>query len=389
MSRTDEPILTGIRDAAADASPSTAIEAVTRHLCGVFGASGISFLTADLGGKALVRIVATPSGEVEEATVLPFDGGPRERALRTQKVLVGDGPAGWTVFAPVVERGDVIGLLEIELPAEPTPETVTDIGTAAEAMAFVVIANRRHTDIFEAGQRTTPVTLSAEIQRRLLPAAFTCEADTFALSAWLEPSASIAGDSFDYSLIGDVLHFSVTDAMGHGVESALTATLCVGSLRNTRRRRRSLIDQAHEANDTVAERASPTGSYVTALLGRLNLRTGACALLNAGHVRPLLVRDGESREIALPLNFPLGMFVEAEFEAGSIALEPGDRLVLLTDGMRDRDAAALDIPAHLRKLADRHPREAVRAIADAVLDLAGPTLADDAALLILDWRGPI
>ena len=141
-------------------------------------------------------------------------------------------------MAPVTQRGDAIGLLEIALPAEPDHAAADEVSRAAHALAFVVIANRRHTDLFEWGQRTTPFTLAAEIQRRLLPAAFTCEADSFTLSAWLEPAASIGGDTFDYSLARDLLHLSITDAVGHGVHSALTATLCVGSLRNTRRQRR-------------------------------------------------------------------------------------------------------------------------------------------------------
>ncbi|GAA2914579.1 hypothetical protein Acy02nite_17290 [Actinoplanes cyaneus] len=114
----------------------------------------------------------------------------------------------------------------------------------AHTLAFVIIANRRHTDLFEWGQRTTPFTLAAEIQRRLLPSSFTCEADSFTLAAWLEPAASIGGDTFDYSLARDHLHLSITDAVGHGVQSALTATLCVGSLRNTRRGGGTLLDQA-------------------------------------------------------------------------------------------------------------------------------------------------
>lgn len=107
----------------------------------------------------------------------------------------------------------------------------------------MVIANRRHTDLFEWGQRSTPFTLPAEIQRRLLPAAFTCEGGSFTLSAWLEPAANVGGDTFDYSVGRDVLHLTITDAMGHGVGSALTATLCVGSLRNTRRQGASLVEQ--------------------------------------------------------------------------------------------------------------------------------------------------
>jgi hypothetical protein len=59
---------------------------------------------------------------------------------------------------------------------------------------------------------------------------------------------------------------------------------------------------------------------------------------------------------------------------------------VLTDGMRERKAADLDLPARLRELTALHPREAVRSLADAVLEVAGPALADDATLLILDWH---
>ena len=88
--------------------------------------------------------------------------------------------------------------------------------------------------------------------------------------------ARLGGDTFDYCLGRDVLHLSVTDAMGHGVASALNATLCVGSLRNTRRRGGSLLDQAAAANRALFEHAASTGAegFATGLLGRLDLRTG-------------------------------------------------------------------------------------------------------------------
>jgi len=380
-------------DAAEDASPVDAVEAVTRELGAALGARAVSFLIADLSGRALVRLAHVPFGGAdggrrdgdEVATVLPFDGGPTEQALRTQTVQVVAGPDGWTVLAPVTERGEVIGLLELVLPDEPASGVLKDIARTAQALAFVVIANRRHSDVFEWGQRTTPFTLSAEIQRRLLPASFTCEASAFTVSGWLEPAASVGGDTFDYSLGRDVLHFSVTDAMGHGVESALTATLGVGSLRNTRRRGLGLVEQAVAANAALAEHAGGRGSFVTAVLGRLDLRTGVCALVNAGHVPPLLVRGGQAQPVRTPGNFPLGMFADADYHHGEIRLQAGDRLVVVTDGMRERTAAALDLPAMLGSIGDLHPREAVRAVADAVLAVAGPTLADDATLLILDW----
>ena len=79
----------------------------------------------------------------------------------------------------------------------------------------------------------------------------------------------MGGDTFDYSLGRDVLHLSLTDAMGHGVASALTATLCVGSLRNTRRLGGSLLDQATAANLALFEHAAASGAegFVTGMLG--------------------------------------------------------------------------------------------------------------------------
>jgi serine phosphatase RsbU (regulator of sigma subunit) len=77
----------------------------------------------------------------------------------------------------------------------------------------------------------------------------------------------------------------------------------------------------------------------------------------------------------------------AQARAGQISLRPGDRLVIITDGMLERKAAALDLTAKLRSLAAAHPRDTARVLADAVLEVAGPVLADDATLLIIDWHG--
>ena len=124
-------------------------------------------------------------------------------------------------------RGEAVGVLELVLPFEPAGTIVEDLELAAHQLAYMVIANRRYTDLFEWGQRTVPMSLAAEIQRRLLPASFTCEADQFTLAGWLEPAGQVGGDTFDFSLERNTLHLSVTDAMGHTVESALLATLVV------------------------------------------------------------------------------------------------------------------------------------------------------------------
>jgi serine phosphatase RsbU (regulator of sigma subunit) len=408
--------LSRVLDAVEDASPLQAVEAVTSALATALGAEAASFLIADVSGRGFVRLSHVAPGQAaggpgsdlapdatrfddeEHAEAMPFDGGPAEEALRTQRIQVvasaaqgakGSGRDHWVVLAPVTERGEALGLLRLTLPVEPDAAVLSQISKIGHMLAFVVIANRRHTDLFEWAQRSTSFTLPAEIQRRLLPAAFTCEAGAFALSAWLEPAATVGGDTFDYSLARDVLHLSVTDAMGHGVGSALTATLCVGSLRNTRRTGGSLLDQADAANLALLEHASTTctDGFATGLLGRLDLRTGTLALVNAGHVLPYLCRAGAVTQVQLPANLPLGMFADAAYRCTDLALQSGDRLVLVTDGMLERNAAVLDLTAEISRTRALHPREATRRLTDKVLQTCQPALADDATMLVVDWHG--
>ena len=127
--------------------------------------------------------------------------------------------------------------------------------------------------------------------------------------------------------------------------------------------------------------------YATGTIGRLDLRTGILAVVNAGHPAPLLVRDAAAQPVALTVNRPFGVLRDKAFRADQVELQPGDRLVLLTDGMLERGAAALDLQARLPHLGGLHPREVVRVLADLVLDIAGPALPDDACLLVLDWHG--
>jgi serine phosphatase RsbU (regulator of sigma subunit) len=403
-----------VLEAAEAASPVESVEAVTRELRNALRATAVSFLIADLSGRALVRLSHVPMAADDEmrsqppvpgqrrsseesATAIPFDGGPEEQAVRTQRVQVlapvpepsEIGRDGWRVLAPVTERGEAIGLLELFLPGEPGPDVVAEIAQLAHMLAFVVIANRRHTDLYEWGQRTRPLSLSAEIQHRLLAGPQTCEAGSFTLAGWLEPAAAIAGDTFDFSLARDELHLSITDAMGHGVGAALNATLCVGSLRNTRNEGAGLLEQVREANRALADHAADHAleDFVTGVVARLDLRTASIALVNAGHVAPYLARGSEVTGIELPVDLPLGLFADAAHRSSTVSLEEGDRLVFVTDGMLERHAAGLDLPREIHATWELHPREAVRALADRVLEATGGTLRDDATVLCLDWRG--
>ncbi|WP_231502951.1 PP2C family protein-serine/threonine phosphatase [Blastococcus sp. URHD0036] len=375
------------------APPVDAVDAVAAALADMVGAREVSFLIADFSGRAVVRLSTAAAGRdgtrssgVERAETVPLPGSRFERVLRSQLPEVEAVGDSWRVTVPVTDRGDAIGLIELLLPAEPSAGTVAEVRTAAHALGYIVIAARRHTDLFEWGQRSAPFALAAEIQRRLLPAAYTCEAGQFTLAGWLEPAASVGGDTFDYTLDRGCLHLSITDAVGHQVPASLLATLLVGALRNGRRRGLDLAGQATNAGTALAQEAPP-GQFVTGQLLRIDLGTGSAAIVNAGHPFPLRLRDGRVEEVELAIDPPFGVTPEAPYRVQSFPLEPGDRLVFLTDGMQERNAATLDVARALAETADLHPREVVHALGAAVLSATGGDLRDDATMVCLDWYG--
>jgi serine phosphatase RsbU (regulator of sigma subunit) len=362
------------------------------ELAQAIAAREVSFLIADFSGRSLIRL--GHSGGVgalrlqgkETAERVALAGTPHGRALAAQavEVVVEDGSS--RLFAPVTSRGEAVGVLELALEDLPTAQTVADVAQAAHFLAYVVIANRRYTDLFEWGQRSVPLSLAAEIQHRLLPGAFTCEAGQFTLAAWLQPAGEIGGDTFDFSLERDALHLSMTDAMGHTMDAALLATVLVGGLRNARRRGVELAEQARLANDALAEQAGES-QFVTGLVARIDLAKATAGIVNAGHPPPLRIRAGQVDQLRLEADPPFGVRLGNEYRVQSLPLQVGDRLIFVTDGMLERDAALMNIGAILTASADMHAREAVQDLTRAVLEVSGGQLRDDATALCLDWHG--
>jgi serine phosphatase RsbU (regulator of sigma subunit) len=387
--------LRALLDAVEAAPPVDAVDVLARELARMVNAVDVSFLIADFSGDAVLRFLPEPPGsavpgqddDTDDMATVPLAGSPYGRALRSQEVGVENHGDTTRLYAPVTDRGDALGVLELALPSPPDADMVTFVASAAHALAYVIIANRRHTDLFERGQRNTPFSLAAEIQRRLLPAAFTCEGAEFTVAGWLEPASEVGGDTFDYSVERHLLHLSISDAKGHTVNAAQLATLAVSSLRNSRRSQSSVVEQARAANTTIFEHATDE-DFVAAVVMSVDLLTGGVDVVNAGHPTPHLVRKGAVTALELQADLPLGMFADADYQAQALVLEPGDRLVLVTDGMLERNASALDIAAALAEMTALHPREVVHTFARAVLAATGGDLQDDATVLCLDWYGP-
>ena len=84
---------------------------------------------------------------------------------------------------------------------------------------------------------------------------------------------------------------------------------------------------------------------------------------------------------------PFGVAVDAEYNVQELVLQAGDRLVFLTDGMLERNAADVNAMEFLTETRHLHPREAVQALTQAVVKACGGELRDDATVLCVDWHG--
>ncbi|MEU5834030.1 PP2C family protein-serine/threonine phosphatase [Streptomyces diacarni] len=374
------------------APPVDSVKVVARFLADQIQARDVCFMITDLTGEALWRLPALWSDRAGKHDPVHVPGSVYDQVIRTQQLHVTDAPqtngyqgGGHRVITPVTNRGDAIGVLEMVTPLPPSRLEEQHIAQAAHALAYIISANRRFTDLFEWGRRSATPTLAAEIQQNLLPGALTVEAGQATVAGALEPAENIAGDTFDFSLDENTLHVSITDAMGHNESAALLATLTVGALRQTRRARTTLADQARAAHQAILDHGQD--ATVTGQLLRIDLTTGRALMVNAGHPWPLRLRDGHVSEVEPAVDLPFGSPWHGEYRVQELDLRPDDRLVLFTDGMTERNTTNFDLPAVIRGDAHLHPREAVRSMARALRDATGENLLDDATVVCVDWHG--
>jgi serine phosphatase RsbU (regulator of sigma subunit) len=174
--------------------------------------------------------------------------------------------------------------------------------------------------------------------------------------------------------------------MGHTLNAALLATVLVGALRNARRRGVDLAEQASIAHQALASYAQDE-EFVTGQLVRIDLSSGTARIVNAGHPAPIRIRDGRAERVALRADLPFPASPSARYRVQQLPLRAGDRLVFLTDGMLERNAAAVDAMSILTASRHLHPREAVQGLTRCVVEACGGKLRDDATILCLDWHG--
>jgi serine phosphatase RsbU (regulator of sigma subunit) len=373
---------------ALDAAPPFALPTVVSAvLAEAVGAKSVDLLLADYGEITLERVatdVPPDDGSI------PIDGTPAGRVFLTQEAIDVPDDMGVRLLVPVTVRAERLGVLDVLLPEAPSATVREELQRAAIVIGYVVATARRYTDLFERVRRRRDLILAAEIQWELLPV-LAYEADELSVAGALEPAYAIAGDSFDYAVEADHLHVAITDGMGHGLRAAMLGSLAVAALRHSRRRGRNVLAQVKEASQVVHDQFGGD-QFVTGTVATLDVPSGQMRIVNAGHPQPLLARRGSVTGLDLYADFPLGLFPGVDYREQTVALEPGDRVLLVSDGVIEAtspdgeefgDERLKELVAGTRA---QRPAEAVRRITRAVIDYRQVPLRDDATVVCLDWR---
>ncbi len=231
---------------------------------------------------------------------------------------------------PLWLRGRVTGLL---LCIGTPLASLADI--AKQGAAALELAGD-YTDSIEAVKRARPTTPAAEVQQHLFPPRIARIAGA-QLAGVLLPSYEVGGDWFDFVENRDGAWLAIADALGTGPTAAGLGAAALGALRAARRGGQDL-QSALTAMDETVRRLDHPDFYITALLARWRAATATLTWVNCGHPNAYLVdSEGTLNELVAPEHTPLGTGDPQEsFKLTRRQLHPGERLILVTDGVIDR-----------------------------------------------------
>jgi serine phosphatase RsbU (regulator of sigma subunit) len=380
--------------------PADVVEALAQA-ARPLGVSGVQVYLADLQQRHLVPLPAA-DGQAPEA--LPVDSTLAGRAYQTITVQSGRPTPACQLWIPLVDGTERLGVLGLTV-SDLSEAMLARYQTLASLAGMIIASKTNYSDTYAQVQRSREMALQAELIWAFLPPR-TFTTGGVLVCASLEPAYEAGGDAFDYSLLGDHLHVSIFDALGHDLAAGLLASVGIASCRSTRRAGGSLAGIMARADHAIATQFGES-RFVTALLCDLDLVTGLLRWIPCGHPPPLLIRGNRTvKELDRPHQPPLGLVgvmnrqaqggydVEASATEYMEKLEPGDRVLLYTDGVTEGRAAD-GTPFGIRRLADiiiRHSSaglpapETMRRLNRAILDYQHGRLRDDATAILVEWK---
>jgi serine phosphatase RsbU (regulator of sigma subunit) len=278
-------------------------------------------------------------------------------------------------------RGRANGILvTFGRPAEPLSEL------ARQAAAAITLADR-YTDVFALAQRRKQPKAAAEIQQSLLPPRIV-RVTGGEVAGNVLPSYEVAGDWFDVIENADGVWISLADGLGGSTRAAASSAVALGALRASRRSGGLITEALVVMHQTLREMPGPR-TEMTAMVARWDPATNQLSVANCGHIPPVIVRDDSTiEELRIPPSHGLGGRASAKPVERSATLRPGDRLVMVSDGVTDRGPGKAGLgPDGVVEAALASQRgtaaDTVREIHRAVLAAAAGELRDDATVVCL------
>ena len=382
-------VLAEVLEASHRAAPQE-IPALVRGAAQALGLGQAEIFLADVQQKVLVPLPDPQLRQPPDA--LDVDRTLAGRAYRTKGIETATGPprVGWVPLVDGIER---IGVLRVCAYTSPGP--LLDRARAlASLVTLLVVSKSTFSDVLVRTVRTHPMSLQSELLWAFMPPR-TIGTRHVTSSATLEPAYQVAGDAFDHSVAGDLLHLTVVDAMGHDLASGGASAVALAACRSTRRADGTLADIAR-AIDATLNRWIPD-RLLTAVIADLDTATGQLSWVNCGHPPPLLIRGGRVVPGALERepHLPLGLATDQQpVPVHQARLQPGDRVLVHTDGVTEARSTDGDLFGEQR-LIDSVVRaaatgesapEVLRRLMRALLVHRDHALRDDATVMLIEWH---
>jgi hypothetical protein len=384
-------LLTQSHHARPDDLPQMAMRAAP-----LLGATAMIIYLVDHQQRELLPLLG---GTAPGRAPFAIDGTLAGRAFSMVTTQVSDTePDGLRLWVPLIDGAERLGVLEIVTDAPPGDTAVAECVTVASLLAELVVTRGFYSDTVERLRRLEPMRLAAEMLRSQLPP-LTFSTGHLLISGALEPCYDVGGDAFDYAVNGDTAHLALFDAVGHGsaggMRAVMLASLALAAYRNARRADMDLITTYHHIDDAV--RTHDRRGLITAVLAELDQCTGILQVISAGHPSGIVIRNGRVvKVLPTPTALPVALGDTRPPIVVEESLEPGDHLLLYTDGVieaRSPTGEEFGIDRltdfAIRAIADQLPLpETTRRLVHAILDYQDDRLQDDATVLLTEWRSP-